>query len=91
MGISEEYETCVCDYYAVSEVMLSVRSRMNNVSKARQLFAYFAITELRTSSAKLESHLKVGQSGISKLVQKGRQICIKDNILLSCLMKGKEG
>lgn len=76
----------ICQHYDVTENMLSVRGRMSNLSKARQLFAYLAITELGVSSMKVGCKLKIGQSGISKLVQKGREICIKENLDLSSLM-----
>ena len=73
-------------FFKLDRNLLSTRGRLNTVSMARSLVAYFAITVLGIESADVVDLLNVSQSGVSKLVQKGRVICQRDQISLSAFM-----
>lgn len=78
--------TAICIRYQLDEKSLLARGRSNNVSIARQLIAFFAITLLGVKSTDVESQLNVSQSGVSKLVRKGRAVSQRDQITLSALI-----
>ena len=55
------------------------------LSKARKLIAYFAISELGIESFEVEQILDVTQSGVSKLRFKGHQLSVVEVITLAGL------
>jgi len=73
----------ICDHYSIEEYMLLARGRSNNISIARQLFAYLAIAELGVKPIELEVQLGVRQSTVSRMVQRGREFSEKQQIDLS--------
>jgi len=72
--------------YKLDTKLLLTRGRLNNLLIARPLIAYFGITVLGMKSSDVEDLLNVSQSGVSRLVQKGRKICQRDQISLSSFM-----
>jgi REP element-mobilizing transposase RayT len=77
--------TAICRYYQLDEKVLLSRGRLNNVSTARQIIAFMAITLLGVRSGDVENQLNVSQSGVSKLVQKGRIVSQRHGLTLSSL------
>ena len=75
----------ICRYYQLDEESLLTRGRLNKVSTARQLIAFFAITLLSVRSSDVQNLLNVSQSAVSKLVRKGRAVSLRDQITLSSL------
>jgi len=75
----------ICHHYELDEESLLTRGRSNNVSTARQLLAFFAITLLSVRSSDVQNLLNVSQSTVSKLVRKGRTVSRRDQITLSSL------
>jgi len=75
----------ICHHYQLDENSLLTRGRLNNVSRARQLIAFFAITLLGVKSCDVANQLDVSQSTVSKLVRKGRALSQLDQITLSSL------
>lgn len=76
-----------CHHCGIQDHMLSVRGRMTQVSRARQILAYFAITELDLNAVKVASYLRVSLSGVSKMVRKGRDLCRREGFELSKLKR----
>jgi putative transposase len=79
----------ICHHYQLDEKLLSTRGRLNNVSTARQLVAFFAITLLGVRSGEVEKSLCVSQSGLSKLAQKGRIVSQREEITLDTLVNNR--
>ncbi len=75
----------ICRHYQLAEESILVRGRLNDVSTARQLIAFFAITLLGARSSDVAQQLNVSQSTVAKLVRKGRAVSQSDQITLVSL------
>jgi len=73
----------VCQRYHLDKKLLGARGRKNAISLARQLIAYFAVTELGVKPKALMDRLNVSQSTVSRMIQRGRETCERDQIRLS--------
>jgi hypothetical protein len=74
-----------CYHYQLNEKSLLTRGRLNNVSSARQLAGFFAITLLSVRPGDVETQLKVSQPAVCKLARKGRALSQLNQMTLSSL------
>jgi hypothetical protein len=81
-----ELTAAICKHYQLDEKLVATRGRLSNVSNARQLTAFFAITELGIKAADVADQLNVTQSGVSRLVKKGQGVCQREQYTMSSLI-----
>lgn len=74
-----------CEEAGVETQAIFRKGRNNSVSKAKSVISYWAVEKLGMSRRALAGHLKLTQQAVSKWVEKGREICERENVnLLSC-------
>jgi len=78
--------TAICRHFGVDETTIVNRGRSNELSTARQLIAYLSLKVLGVRSREIQTHLKVSQSAISKLVREGQKHCLRENLTLLDLL-----
>ena len=81
-----ELTAAICNHYQLDEKLVAMRGRLSNVSIARQLIAFFAVTELGIQAADVAAQLNVTQSGVSRLVKKGQGVCQREQFTMSSLI-----
>jgi hypothetical protein len=79
----------VCDLFQLKPAEILLPSKQRHRVKARSLLCFWTVKEIGMSSIAVANRLGITQPAVSRLVQRGENLAIENNLFLENKEKGK--